>query len=999
MARTTGPSCWTMTVLLATILQFVSIIAAQQTVLIEGTDRHNVSRNLTVDRYPSLYTGDFADCLNGESLFNITKYDAGYYADNMTVVFHLDGTTNVRQENLMLHLSLFAFGETIFDATLDPCKLEISSLCPLNANNPVEAWTAIEVTVSEIDIIPSISLDIPDFEGSARLQVFANSSQTEIGCFQAVLSNGNTLSHPYAISPALGGLTALAILSSFAAAVYGVSIPHMRTHYAHSFSVLVVLETFQTIYFSGALSVHWPSLLPAWWSNFAWSAGLIYSHELVESLRGFAGISGNASQVGGAGSNVINNEGGLIHQIYGRSLDLGPAAASQPSRRALAYNASDPYDYTWGGRPVAPGMPIPGTWPGFRGTLAAIRIPIAGAFTVGLIWWLVALALVVISVTAAKFCLDLLIRLKLVNKDGFAYFRTHLPGYLATSVLRTLLVASFPLLTLALFQMNLERPTGPLAIAAVVFALLLVGLGGLVAYACYFRLRFSKFQMGTDTIILEQGRLFKVLPFVAATRASTIGEKESATKRYGSLPFLRIHFVDNDPDRPRPSVHKDEAYVKRFGWLAAHYRRKRWWFFALWFAYQVARACFLGGASRSPLAQVYGLFILEVLAFIVFVNLKPYEGQRNAVVAVWMLGMSKVVTAGLSIAFLPDFNNSRILLTVFGLIIVVVQGFMVLAVIVLVVLGMISSWMSLHRNRETFRPQALDSIRISYYEHLQNKAPDMRPPPREEANGAAEPRSTFTVNSVRRAPKIEDDDDPETDVFPSLSNNNVPIQDVPPATRPRSRTNSVNSRYSVGSLPRRARTQRASWSSRDFAEWDAQFERPDSAMGVGTAGTAGTVGTSMRTTTAQGRQRSSSLRQIAHLNSHSSLRMQQQPDIRERPETPSAQRRPMSPPREVSEDKLEPFPALEIVPSRRDDETTGREMEDNGVSPVKETDGKQSGMPQPGEKEEEQVAVSGTANESTKDETADVTRGAAPTDGESKQQPTSEKEAEAEKTP
>ncbi|KAL2758426.1 hypothetical protein ACRALDRAFT_1048238 [Sodiomyces alcalophilus JCM 7366] len=968
MVRTTAPPCWTMVVLLATILPFVSIAAAQETVFIEGTDRHNVTRNLTVDRYPSLYTGDFADCLNGESLFNITKFDAGYYSDNMTVVFHLDGTTNVRQENLMLHLSIFAFGETIFDATLDPCNLGISSLCPLDAGNPVEAWSAIEVTVSEIDVIPSISLDMPDFEGSARMQVFANSSRTEIGCFQAVLSNGNTFSHPYAISPALGGLTAVAILSSFATAIYGVSIPHMRTHYAHSFSVLVVLETFQSIYFSGALSVHWPSLLPAWWSNFAWSAGLIQSDGLVESLRGFAGISGNASQVGGAGSTVINNGGGLIQQIYGRSLDLG-ATASHLSRRALTYNESDPYDYTWGGKPVAPGMPIPGTWTGFQGTLAANRIPIAGAFTVGLIWWLVALALVAICVVASKFCLDLLIRLKLVNKDGFDYFRTHLPGYLATSILRTLLVAAFPLITLALFQFNLGRPAGPVAIAAVVFALLLVGMSGLVVYACYFRLRFGTFQTERDTIVLEQGRRFKVLPFVTATRASTMGEKESTAKRYGALPFFRIRFIDSDPSRP--SVHMDEAYIKRFGWLAAHYRLQRWWFFALWFGYQVVRACFLGGASSSPLAQVYGLFILEVLTFVAFVHLRPYEGHRNAVVAVWILGVSKIVTAGLSIAFLPDFNNSRILLAVFGLIIVVVQGFMAVTVVVLVVLGIISSWMSLNRNRETFRPQALDSVRISYYEHLQNKAPHMRPPPQEEEANA--PQSTFAVNSVRRAPKIEDDDQ-DNDFFPRLSNNNLPIQDVPPVTRT-SRTNSVNSRYSVGSLPRRARAHRASWSSRDFAEWDAQFERPDSAMG-----------TSIRAT--HGRQRSSSLRQIAHFNSQASLRMQ--PEIRERPRTPPEQRRPMSPPREDSEDKLEQFPALEIIPSWTDDEAAGPAIDEHGVSSVSETGRGDSNPAQSEEKKEEEVAVS--ENSPNKDIAPNAAHGDA-ADGGAKQ-PTSEHETE-----
>lgn len=53
------------------------------------------------NRYPSLYTQDFGDCLGGESLFNVTKFDAAYYADNLTVVFHLDGTTNIRREDVM----------------------------------------------------------------------------------------------------------------------------------------------------------------------------------------------------------------------------------------------------------------------------------------------------------------------------------------------------------------------------------------------------------------------------------------------------------------------------------------------------------------------------------------------------------------------------------------------------------------------------------------------------------------------------------------------------------------------------------------------------------------------------------------------------------------------------------------------------------------------------------------------------------------------------------
>ena len=51
-------------------------------------------------RRPSLYTGNFGDCL-GKSLINVTRFDAAYYKDNMTVLFHLAGTTALQSEALM----------------------------------------------------------------------------------------------------------------------------------------------------------------------------------------------------------------------------------------------------------------------------------------------------------------------------------------------------------------------------------------------------------------------------------------------------------------------------------------------------------------------------------------------------------------------------------------------------------------------------------------------------------------------------------------------------------------------------------------------------------------------------------------------------------------------------------------------------------------------------------------------------------------------------------
>ncbi len=55
---------------------------------------------LNDDRKPSLYTQQFGDC-QGDSLINVTRFDAAYYKDNMTVLFHLEGNSALTNESLM----------------------------------------------------------------------------------------------------------------------------------------------------------------------------------------------------------------------------------------------------------------------------------------------------------------------------------------------------------------------------------------------------------------------------------------------------------------------------------------------------------------------------------------------------------------------------------------------------------------------------------------------------------------------------------------------------------------------------------------------------------------------------------------------------------------------------------------------------------------------------------------------------------------------------------
>jgi hypothetical protein len=688
----------------------------------------------------------------------------------------------------------------------------------MNSSIPITGGAIIPVSTADVSAITNIALSIPDFEGSATLRIFSNATQTEIGCFQAVMRNGASFSHPAAVSSVLGIFTIIALLASFATASYGVSVPQIRTHYAHSLSVLVIFEAFQTIFFSGTLSLNWPSVLPAWWSNFAWSAGQIYTKQIIKSVNGFAGVSGNSSQVGGAGSTPINSNGGLQQQIYGRSLETlpdysmaelfrrGEEVASQIYKRAVNETA-DPRMYSWAGLPVSPGNPVPGNWTGFAGELADISIPVADAFIVGFLWFLILVSILIGATIIFKYSLELFSRMKWMKHDRLALFRRHWLGFLGLILLRSMLIGFFMMMTLTLFQFSYGGKGGVTAIAVIVFLIFFAGAFGAAFYACFYRARFGKYASSADRIHFRSKKIMKFIPWYSTVLESSIEESDNA-KSSGSVSIFKLNFISDDAEHQ--SVHDDTAYTKRFGWLSARYRRTRWWFFAFWVVYQFVRAAFIGGARASPSAQVFGLFVWEILAFICIAIINPFEGARNTTLAVYMLGLTKVATAGLSIGFLRQFNLPRIPVTVIGVVIIVIQGFLVIGLLILIALGALSSYMSLTRNREDFKPHGLEKIRMKYFGNLEKKAADLPPPPPVVPEGPVEPY--FTVGSVRRAPKIEDED---VDFVPDMQH---PVAQATFSQQNRvSRANSTQSHHSsYGSVPYGARVHRASWSSRDF---------------------------------------------------------------------------------------------------------------------------------------------------------------------------------------
>lgn len=98
---TSSSRSWSAVLLLiVSFLSLIDLTLTNDNLWIQTTNSAGETIWLRDDRKPALYTQDFGDCL-GSSLINVTRFDAAYYQDNMTVLFHLEGNTNVANESIM----------------------------------------------------------------------------------------------------------------------------------------------------------------------------------------------------------------------------------------------------------------------------------------------------------------------------------------------------------------------------------------------------------------------------------------------------------------------------------------------------------------------------------------------------------------------------------------------------------------------------------------------------------------------------------------------------------------------------------------------------------------------------------------------------------------------------------------------------------------------------------------------------------------------------------
>ncbi|KAI5302898.1 hypothetical protein KEM56_000239 [Ascosphaera pollenicola] len=485
------------------------------------------------------------------------------------------------------------------------------------------------------------------------------------------------MAHPRAINSLLIFFTLIAFASSTALALLDADAPAIREHYAHSPSVVVTLAIFHHIFYSSAISVDWPRILVSFWSNYSWLAGMIRIDGMQHSISRVTGsrardlIKLGSSPAGFSDSMTGGYE---LREIY----DLGPP----PPNAKRNINE----DFHIESSTIDKGFPLPGNYTGLPGALSIEGIASANAFLTSFIWFLIIFAILIGSIYTTKFILELFVGTGVISENRFSTFRKRWRLYTHGVLGRLLWCGFYMLIFSTTFQLSLNGRAGIVFLAVVVFLLISGCVFAIVYHAIFAALK------DTERETCSAGDNIKFL----------------LVNSWADLRFcgfrIRLTPINHDPE-----------YLREFGWLSARFRQERWWWFAATFAYDFLRGCILGGASDNPFGQIFVSLALEILMFAWSIWMKPYEATRLNILAVYLLGFSKVLTVGLSVAFHPRLSVPRITTTVIGVFIIIIQGLLTVAAIALIVFGIVSTHLSRRRRNASNRSsEAVSQVSEDY---------------------------------------------------------------------------------------------------------------------------------------------------------------------------------------------------------------------------------------------------------------------------------------------
>ncbi|KAH0142677.1 DUF907 domain-containing protein, partial [Aureobasidium melanogenum] len=577
-----------------------------------------------------LSTQGFTLCSTNPTI-KVDALDVQFDRTTNLVVFNVAGSSS-QSQNVTAKIVITAYGREVYQKPFNPCDAGtyVEQLCPVPAGS-FAAQGSQTVPSQFASMIPSIAFNVPDLDGVAKLELFADDDQTQdLACVQSTVSNGKSMNVP-AVTYVAAGMAGAALGISALGAVVG------GFHVGGASPSPTFGETFgwfQGIATNGMLSVTYPSIYRSFSKNFGFSTGLIPWGSMQRTIDSFrAGTGGNLTtdswnylqNVTLVDDSTSSDLGNLtkrgIDTIFLYARDF--TASVNGSTTAVGNSTSSGNSTTTESRPMH-------YVHGIQAYVEKLSIPQGNTFMTILLFFAIVIAAITVGILLTKVILEALA----------------LMGNLPKS-------------------MNSFRKRYWWRLAKTITNLVMLAYGVWTLYCVY---QFTNGDSWAAKVLA--GITWVIFTGILGFFAFTIWHK---AKQYKKM----------DGDASMLFEHK-ETWVK-YAFLYENFKKGYWWLFIPSIVYAFAKNALIAGANGHGLVQTIGQIAIECIMLILLVWSRPYSLKSGNVINI-TIQVVRVISVICVLVFVEELGISQTTKTVTGLILIVVQSVLtgVLAILIAV---------------------------------------------------------------------------------------------------------------------------------------------------------------------------------------------------------------------------------------------------------------------------------------------------------------------------
>lgn len=232
-----------------------------------------------------LYSNALVNCMKNSTNLQPDYFNVTFDPVTRALNYDVSLTANI-EGKLKAHATVYAFGFDVIQKTFDLCSLGLKQFCPITASK-IEVESIQYIDKEYVDMIPGIAYTFPDIDAVARL-IIVNEENQLLGCLQATINNGKTISHIGA-KWATAVVAGICLLISAGLSLFGNSAAAARM----SAFAISLFTYFQSVVIISMICVEaTPPIAASWSENLAWSMGIIRVEFMQKIFRWYIQSTG-----------------------------------------------------------------------------------------------------------------------------------------------------------------------------------------------------------------------------------------------------------------------------------------------------------------------------------------------------------------------------------------------------------------------------------------------------------------------------------------------------------------------------------------------------------------------------------------------------------------------------------------------------------------------------------------------------------------------------------